>query len=155
VFENNLTVLIFGGSDGRGDFEDINNSYGYYDNNATRVFAVVDYIDSNNTAKAHIKAITESNSTTVYELYYLVRGAMAVVPVYDSGSDDYNLTLRFNYFPWKGQMYMDGSDSLLATHVVKFKFKEEGGVMRIYICIQSDQTVNGRKIILCKEKVVF
>jgi len=154
VFENNITVLVFGGSDGRGDFMDVNNSYGYYDNNATRVFKIV---DTNNTSKEmHIKAFNESNSTTVYELYYLVRGAMAVVPEYDSTSHDYNLTLRFNYFPWNGQMYKDGNSSLLATHVTQFKFKEEGGVIRIYLCISSPNVkLSDFNLTICKEKVVF
>jgi len=154
VFENNITVLVFGGSDGRGDFIDINNSYGYYDHNATRVFRIV---NTNNTSKKmHIKAFNESNSTTVYEGYYLVRGAMAVVPVYDSSSHDYNLTLKFNYFPWNGQMYMDGNSSLLATHVTQFKFREDGGVMRIYLCISSPNAkLSDFNLTICKEKVVF
>jgi prepilin-type N-terminal cleavage/methylation domain-containing protein len=176
VFENNITALVFGGSDGRGDLQDINNSYGYYDNSAIRVFGIVDtseYTDKNDSVTiAHIKAINESNSTTVYELYYLVRGAMAIVPVYDTQSEDYNLTLRFNYFPWKKstnsnrisadtsssnphQMYMEGNSSLLVTHVVKFRFYEQGGVIRVYLCVASDVTLDNKKIILCKEKVVF
>ena len=152
VFENNITVLIFSGSDGRGDFNDINNSYGYYDNNATRIFSIQKNSDINLT----VRAIKESNSTTVYEGYYLVRGAMAIVPVYDNNFRDYNLTFRFNYFPWKGQMYMDGNSSLLATHVTRFKFKEESGVMRIYLCITSPNVKLGdSNLTICKEKVVF
>ncbi|WP_456480219.1 type II secretion system protein [Nautilia sp.] len=168
VFNDKFDVLVFSGSDGRGDFEDINNSYGYYDTNASRVFEINATSDTNLT----VKAITESNSTTVYEGYYIVRGAMAIVPVYDDKYKDYNLTLRFNYFPWNvsvnsdrtsadpnpnpHQMYMEGNSTLLASHVTQFKFKEQGGVMRIYLCITSPQVkLSDYNLTLCKEKVVF
>jgi len=152
VFDNNISVLVFSGSDGRGDFDDIDNSYGYYGNSATRVFRITNNSDTNLT----IRAFTESNSTTVYEGYYIVRGGMAIVPVYDSSTRDYNLTLRFNYFPWNGQNYMDGNSTLLATHVTRFKFKEEGGVIRLYLCITSPQVkLTDFNLTICKEKVVF
>jgi len=153
IFNDKIDVLIFSGSDGRGDFEDINSSYGYYGNTATRVFQIKNVIDDKD---LNIKAITESNSTTVYEGYYIVRGAMAIVPVYDNNTHDYNLTLRLNYFPWNAENYMDGNETLLATHVTQFKFKEEGGVLRIYLCITSPQVkLTDFNLTICKEKVVF
>ena len=153
IFNDKIDVLIFSGSDGRGDFEDINSSYGYYGNTATRVFQIKNVIDDTD---LNIKAITESNSTTVYEGYYIVRGAMAIVPVYDNNTHDYNLTLRLNYFPWNAENYMDGNETLLATHVTQFKFKEEGGVLRIYLCITSPQVkLTDFNLTICKEKVVF
>ncbi|ACM93205.1 prepilin-type N-terminal cleavage/methylation domain protein [Nautilia profundicola AmH] len=152
VFADKFDVLVFSGSDGRGDFDDINNSYGYYGNTATRVFELNNTSDT----KLNIKAINPSNSTTVYEGYYLVRGAMAIVPVYDASSHDYNLTLRFNYFPWNAEMYMEGNSTLLATHVTQFKFKEEGGVVRLYLCITAPQAkLTDFNLTICKEKVVF
>ncbi len=155
VFANKIDVLVFSGADGRGDFDDVNNSYGYYGNSATRIFDINDSTDIN----LSLHAITESNSTTVYEGYYIVRGAMAIVPVYNTSTNDYNLTLRFNYFPWKATQnkFVDGNESLLATHVTKFKFKEQGGVMRIYLCITSPNVKlrNDLNLTICKEKVVF
>jgi len=153
IFTNYIDVLVFSGSDGRGDFDDINNSYGYYGNEATRVFAIKNVLNDN---ILNIKAIDESNSTTVYEGYYIVRGAMALVPVCNSAMNDCNLTLRFNYFPWKTQMYLDGNSSILATHVTQFKFKEDGGIMRIYLCLTSDSAkLKDFNLTICKEKVVF
>jgi len=153
VFADKFDVLVFSGSDGRGDFDDVNNSYGYYGNSATRVFQIQNVI---NDMKLNIKAITQSNSTTVYEGYYIVRGGMAIVPVYDSSARDYNLTLRFNYFPWNGQNYMDGNKVLLATHVARFTFKEKGGVIRLYLCITSPHVkLTDFNLTICKEKVVF
>jgi prepilin-type N-terminal cleavage/methylation domain-containing protein len=159
VFQDKYDVLVFSSSDGRGDFEDINNSYGYYNQPATRIFD----INKTSDTTLNVKAITESNSTTVYEGYYLVRGAMAIVPVYDTTTHDYNLTLRFNYFPWKpktsegrDQIYIDGNSTLLATHVTQFRFKEQNGVMRIYLCISSPNVnLSDFNLTICKEKVVF
>ena len=150
IFDENKTVLIFSGSDGRGDFLDVNNSYGYYDNNATRVFKITKINNTN----LNLKAITASNSSTVYQAYYIVRGAMAIVPVYNKTTNDYNLTLRFNYFPWNGDMYLDGNSSIITTHVTNFKFKEESGLIRIYLCITSPEAKEFN-LTICKEKVVF
>jgi prepilin-type N-terminal cleavage/methylation domain-containing protein len=159
IFDNNISVLIFSGASGRGDFNDINNSYGWYEHNATRVFSIHKNSDTNLT----LTAIDESNSTTVYEGYYIVNTAMAIVPV--KSGQEYNLTLYFNYYPWKGKHYNDGLDgnytegnsSVLATHVTQFKFKEENGLIRIYICLTSEneELRKDYNLTLCKEKVVF
>ena len=150
IFGNKLDVLVFSGSDGRGDFSDINNSYGWYDKNATKVFA----INKINETELNLSAIDESNSTTVYEGYFIVNTAMAIVPV--KTGNDYNLTLRFNYFPWLHQNYTDGNSSVIATHVTKFKFKEENGLIRIYLCITSpNKKLKDYNLTICKEKVVF
>jgi len=152
IYNDKIDVLVFSGSDGRGDFQDVNNSYGYYGNNATRVFAISPIDDTH----LNLRAITETNSTTVYEGYYIVRGAESIVPVYDNTTKDYNLTLRFNYFPWNGETYMDGNSTVLATHVTQFKFKEEGGVIRLYLCITSPNAkLTDYNLTICKEKVVF
>jgi len=152
IFGPKLDTLVFSGPDGRGDFDDVNNSYGYYGKPATRVFKI-SYISD---TRINVKAVTVSNSTTVYEGYYIVRGAMAIVPVYDSKYHDFNLTLRFNYFPWNSEMYMDGNGTLLATHVSQFRFKEEGGVIRLYLCLTSPEVkLSDYNLTLCKEKVVF
>ncbi len=160
MLENNLSVLVFSGSDGRGDLDEINNSYGYYDTNKTRIFAITSFSTYKNNKSSDtnltIKALTESNKTTVYEGYYIVRGACAIVPVYDKKYNDYNLELRFNYFPWKGQNYMDGNSSLLATNVSYFRYKEEAGVIRVYICLTSHKIkANDDNLTVCREKVVF
>jgi len=161
VFENNLSVLIFSGSNGNGAFNDINHSYGWYEtldknNSAQKVFAITHIIkdDLNNTT-IEIKAIDESNETTVYEGFFISNGAEAIVPVYND-SGDFNLTFYQNYYPWKDQNFTEGNSSLLATHVTKFRFKEENGLIRIYLCIQDPNVkVNDKNLTFCKEKVVF
>ena len=155
VFTNNLSVLIFSGADGRGAFSDINHSYGWYEtlystNKAQKIFKIHKNSDDNIT----VTAMDDSN-TTVYEGFYIVNTAMAIIPVYDK--IDYNLTLIQNYYPWKDQNFTDGNKSLLATHVTKFKFKEQNSLLRIYLCIQDpDVKINDNSYLtICKEKVVF
>ncbi len=158
VFDNNLSVLIFSGADGRGAFNDINHSYGWYEtlyptNKAQKIFKIYKNSDDNIT----VTAIDDSNNTTVYEGFYIVNTAMAIVPVYDKNYSDYNLTFVQNYYPWKDQNFTDGNKSLLATHVTEFKFKEQNSLLRIYLCIQDpDVKINDNSYLtICKEKVVF
>ena len=163
VFENNLSVLIFSGPDGRGAFNDINHSYGWYEtlypnNKAQKVFGIVKTIqDDRSHTKIRIKTIDDTNDTTVYEGFFIVKGADAIVPVYNKNTQDYNLTFIQNYYPWKDENYTDGNRSLLAAHVVQFKFRQEGGMMGIYLCIQDPKVDvgNNQKLTICKEKVVF
>ncbi|WP_457565086.1 prepilin-type N-terminal cleavage/methylation domain-containing protein [Caminibacter sp.] len=170
IFSSKHEVLVFSGSDDRGDFLDVNHSYGYYENldpnnSATRVFEIKSYnvfSEANGVSdtKLNIKAVDESNSTTVFEKYYLVNSAYAIVPVANKDSSgniiDYNLTLFYNYYPWNDEIYTDGNESLLVSNVTQFKFKDENGVVRILLCIDNPKIkVNGEPITVCKEKVVF
>jgi Tfp pilus assembly major pilin PilA len=176
VFDNNYTVLIFSGPDDRGDFLDINHSYGYYENKypsnkAMRVFHIYNppksiFNDTTGYSRLNIKAIDESNSTTVYEKYYLINSAYAIVPRCNKDKNgncvDYNLTLFYNYYPWNKQAYYDvgggkeANHSLLAAHITQFKFREENGVLRIFICVDNPNIkINNEPITVCKEKVVF
>ena len=156
VFEDNLSVIVFSGPGGRGDFNDINHSYGWYktlssSNKAQKVYAILNY--SNN--RAHIKTIDDDDNATVYESYYLVDTAMAIVPVQNE-EGDFNLTLVRNYFPWKDQNYTEGNSSLLASHVTQFKFREKGGVLMLFICIQSNNIeIKDYNLTICKERIVF
>ena len=158
VFENNLSVIIFSGSNGRGAFNDINHSYGWYkvkypNNKAQKIFAIID--KNQNIIK--IKTIDDTNDTTVYEGAFLINTAFAIVPSYNQDTKDYNLTLFFNYFPWKKQKYTDGNSSLMATHITQFKFKEQNGLLRLFLCIQDPNVkINEHEnLTICKERIVF
>ena len=160
VFDNNLSVIIFSGADGRGAFNDINHSYGWYKslyptNKAQKVFAI---IDKNETANIiRVKTIDDTNDTTVYEGFFIINTAMAIVPSYDKDNNDFNLTFIQNYYPWRDQNFTDGNKSLLAEHVIEFKFRKQNGLLRLYLCIQNPNVnINeNEKLTVCKEKVVF
>jgi len=163
VFANELSVLIFSGPAGKGAFNDINDSYGWWEtkypnNKAQKVYKIEKIInDDINNTKIRIKAINDDNESTVYEGFFISNGADAIVPVYNSDTKDFNLTFIQNYFPWKDQNYTDGNSSLLATHVTQFKFKEMNGYLVIYLCIQDPNVKieDNKFLTMCKEKVVF
>jgi len=163
VFENNLSVLIFSGASGRGDFNDINHSYGWWknkypSNKAQKVYSIIQILNDNlNITKIRIKTIDDDNESTVYEGFFISNGANAIVPVYNSSTNDYNLIFIQNYFPWKNEDYTDGNASLIAEHVIQFKFKEINGLLNIYLCVQDPNVKidENEYLTICKEKVVF
>ena len=179
-FESNTTILIFSGNDGGGDIvEDLNHSYGWYldkDRNRTAkaVFAIQKYKNYmvGNTLKTdlNISSITENNDTTLYSRYFISRSAYAFVAIENNDTlpdgkkiDDYNLTFVYNYQPWQGDWWNgthgDSNSTLVATHVTEIRFKKDldTPMIRLYICIQSENIeINStRNLTLCKEKAIF
>ena len=153
VFNKKYATLIFSGADGRGDFIDINQSYGWYSTTAKNVYQIIPISKD----LIRVKEINQSNQATVYEGFYISDGAFAIVPVYNAGTNDFNLTLKQNYFPWNDQNYTSGNTSLLVAHVTQFKFKEQNGLLRLYLCIQdpSIKINEQEKLTVCKERIVF
>lgn len=88
----------------------------------------------------------------IAEQYYLSWTAYAVVP--DDNSSDTNLRLYYNYRPWEGDKYSDGTNSLLAQHVSVFKFRQIDQVIRLKLCLNKSIT-NDFNVSFCKEKVVY
>jgi len=97
--------------------------------------------------------IKDKNITTAYEQYDLAWSAYALVP--EGSSDDFNLTLYYNFQPWDGNDYnsTDTKHSVLMEHVSSFKFIQIGETIRIKLCIRDDKTGDGYGF--CKEKVIF
>jgi prepilin-type N-terminal cleavage/methylation domain-containing protein len=175
-FENNITTLIFSGYDLGGDLTpDVNRSFGWYldkDKNRTAnsIFAIQNYKDySNNRVDLNITSITENNQTTLFERYFLVRSAYTIIPIENNTTqtNDYNLTLYYNYQPWRGDWWnklhstanQEANHTLILNHVTQFRFKknENSDIFRIYICVQSSfLDVNStNKLEVCKEGLVF
>jgi len=95
------------------------------------------------------------------EYYQLARSAYAVVfenphTVPEGGGINvWDLRLYYNYQPWEGETYIDGSNSLLLRDVSVFRFKSEAGnSLRIKLCTV-EQISETEKISLCKEKAVI
>jgi len=122
--------------------------------------------DGNSTIKVRIKTGTidvfdlsaENTSDLpddIYEQYDLAHTAYAIVPEGNS-TNDFNLTLKYNYQPWDDENYGDGNSSVLAEHASLFRFKQEQSVIQVKLCLHdSNETGVGDMIVVCKEKVVF
>ena len=179
-FESNTTTLIFSGNDLGGDIvDDLNHSYGWYYNEskqrqAKAVFAIQGYNTEKNSSglytELNITSITENNDTTLYSRYFITRSAYALVPIENNITladgrkiNDYNLTFVYNYQPWQGDWWNgthgESNSTLLATHVTEIRFKKDldTPVIRVYICIQSEnlELNNTRNLTLCKEKAIY
>jgi prepilin-type N-terminal cleavage/methylation domain-containing protein len=91
----------------------------------------------------------------LYEQYYLSHTAYALVPV--GAADDFNLTLVYNYQPWEGDTYANGTPGVLAEHVSTFRIRQEGDMVRIKLCIHdaNQSTANTFDFSACKEKVIY
>lgn len=153
VFGNELAVLVFGGPAGRGTLSsEFNNSYGYYIYPAEQIYGIIPNSETNWTL---VQLTTNQEQVKIFQDYYILRGAAAIVPV-QIKEGEYNLTYHFNYFPWKDENYTEGNVTLLADHVTEFEFKEVNGNLVIYICITTDNAdLAEYNLTVCKEKVIY
>jgi len=90
----------------------------------------------------------------LYEQYYLVHTAYTLVPV-GANANDYNLTLVYNYQPWAGETYANGTTSVLAEHVSTFRIRQDGDIVRIKLCIHDNNQSGSFDFSACKEKVIY
>ncbi len=101
-----------------------------------------------------IDATQQDNNRSICEQYYLAWSAYAIVPE-GNDSEDFNLTLRYNYQPWYAERYdQDAQKTLLAEHVSTFRVMQVGETLRIKVCIQ-DGNITGEPVGFCKEKAIF
>ncbi len=121
-----------------------------------------DGVDGNYTIKVKFtmpnRDILEINDTVVpdeiFEQYNLSWSAYAIVPE-GNNTNDFNLTLHYNYQPWEDENYTVGQSSLLAEHVSTFKFTKIGDTIRLKLCIHDNNQSGNFDFAFCKEKVIF
>lgn len=89
----------------------------------------------------------------IFEQYYLSHSAYALVP--EGDPNDFNLTLKYNYQPWEGESYADGSSAVLAENVSTFRFQQAGSTLRIKLCIHDNNQSYEGDFSACKETVVY
>ncbi|NOQ30370.1 MAG: prepilin-type N-terminal cleavage/methylation domain-containing protein [Helicobacteraceae bacterium] len=82
----------------------------------------------------------------IYEFYQLAWSAYAIK------HSDGNLTLYYNYQPWEGEKYSDGSSATLMENVDSFRVQAIGEMIKLQLCVQSDLISTYS---LCKEKAIF
>lgn len=88
------------------------------------------------------------SGVSVYEYYQLAWTAYAVVH-----SEDGNLTLHYDYQPWQGESYTNSKTALIMQNVSTFRFKANGSIVKIQVCVDGKITEGGYSI--CKEKTIF
>ena len=118
-----------------------------FDNNAT----IKVYYQGGDNTHLHF---TDRGSRDICEQYLLAWSAYAIVPE-GNNTNDFNLTLRYNYQPWNGEDYNQTTTSvLLAEHVSTFRVMQVGDSIRIKVCIQ-DGNITGTPYGFCKEKAIY
>lgn len=106
--------------------------------------------------------LTDFNGDTfgdIHEQYYLSHTAYALDLV-NTGVNDFNLTLHYNYQPWQNERFNDANTprSVLAEHVSTFRIaQDESGVIRIKLCLHdNNQSIaSDFDFGACKEKVIY
>jgi hypothetical protein len=118
----NDSAIIFKGAYG---YTEDGYGWNYSDFNHTKIFPV----------KYKSEDVLEFNSTSnfsnvrINEKYILTWTAYGLVL-----SDDGNLTLYYNYRPWKGEKYSDGNSSLILEDVKSVNFLQVDKALRVQIC---------------------
>jgi len=133
------------------------------------VFDLGDYgwngVDGNATHKVAYTAglndtleFIEANATKpteIYEQYDLSWSAYAIVPE-GNNTNDFNLTLHYNYQPWENERYdTNATTSVLIEHASTFKFTKIGDTIRLKLCIHDNNQSGNYDFAFCKEKVVY
>lgn len=86
------------------------------------------------------------SGATIYEHYQFIKSAYAIE------NDNGTLWLYTDYQPWKGGSYGDGNKFKLMENVDTFRFRMDGTLMRLQLCVKSTMM---EEYSLCKEKTVF
>lgn len=144
---------------------DIQNAFGF-DVNTHNCTNVAQATAATDPEEIRITNFENNNSKVqISNQYYLAHTAYAVVPEnitqYTSNGQNYNqfdLVLRYDYQPWRGQTYLDGRRALIARNVTMFRFKDENGAVALKLCIREDKDeVQSDDVdsIVCKSQVVY
>lgn len=129
----------------------------FYNNTANNYTLKVTRNGTSNTAFRITDDDNASNygeaNRAIFEQYYLSHSAYALVP--EGSPNDFNLTLKYNYQPWEGEAYADGSSAVLAENVSTFRFQLAGSTLRLKLCIHDNNQSYESDFSACKETVVY
>ncbi|MDR0467292.1 MAG: prepilin-type N-terminal cleavage/methylation domain-containing protein [Campylobacteraceae bacterium] len=102
--------------------------------------------------------VVSKTPTSIFEHYYLAHTAYAISREATGNADDFNLVLYYNYQPWSGGTWNSTTTSkaVLAEHVNLFRVNQVGNTVRIKLCLHDAEVSGaGRKLVACKEEVIF
>jgi len=106
------------------------------------------------TSDTQLTFLRPNEAKFVSERYKLAWSAYAIVPEDRDGDNLWDLFLYYNYQPWNGENYIDGTKKLLINNVSVFKFTKNGGILQFKLCASAQISTNNY-ISTCKEKVVL
>lgn len=74
-----------------------------------------------------------------------------------NSNNDGNLTLYYNYRPWKGQKWSDTNTShaLIMQDVDTFQYKAVGDLIKVQLCVKDGNISSDGGYSVCKEKTIF
>ena len=141
---NNSTVAIF--FPGNYDYTTV----GYNGDTPSGLGLVNNYNSAKNTL------FFANSLQRITEHYKLAWSAYAVVPRnYDDTEKTFDLYLKYNFRPWKGEDYdTDGIYKLLASNVTVFKTYATQNRIHIKLCVKERFSIKNSASV-CREKVVF
>ena len=98
-----------------------------------------------------VPGVDDFTGVDVYEQYKLAWTAYALELV---GT---NLTLYYDYQPWKGESYNDinRSSAILMQDVSTFKFQGIGDTIKLQVCVSDNNITGDGGYSICKEKAIF
>ncbi|MBN7287661.1 MULTISPECIES: prepilin-type N-terminal cleavage/methylation domain-containing protein [Campylobacter] len=109
-------------------------------------------------ARASVKDGTTLNISNydgkrVSEQYHLAYTAYAISTGENSAQGDFDLILHYNYRPWMGEKYdsQNTPKATLASHVTRFNFIEQNGVIALKLCIKAENS----EATICKTKAIY
>ena len=160
----NGSSLIFAGSFDEGSVvygSDFNNSFGWHHGTANEVFEI-------NATDGAGKLYLSSKPETIYEKYYLLKSAYAIVKYDDNLSictnltdihkDENNLLLFYDYYPWKGETFCgDANVTILSSEANGFDIDFIDGNLQFNLTLERKIRKRGKetKVQISKQKVVF
>jgi len=163
----NGSALIFAGSFDEGsvvyDEADFNNSFGWHDNNHTKIFEI-------NTTSIGAELSLTTHPSKIYEKYYLLKSAYTITKYDDNLSsctsisnlaitpDDNTLLLFYDYKPWKGENFCDDAKvTTLSKEAKGFSVDFVNGNLQFNLTLERTVRKRGKDLTIqvSKQKVVF
>jgi len=93
--------------------------------------------------------------TDVYENYKLAWTAYAIeTRDFDEDGDD-DLVLSYDFQPWTGDTFANGTAVLLLHNVDTFTFQAIGSLIQIEVCAHEQNLLGGGQYAICKEIAIF
>lgn len=149
----------------------LSNNQADFTNNTVAIFFPGNYnyltIGYNGTPVSGLGLVNNFNSATntlsfsnnlqrITEHYKLAWSAYAVVPRnYNPKEKTFDLYLKYNFRPWRGEDYnTDGIYKLLASNVTVFKTYATQNRVHIKLCVKERFSIKNSASV-CREKVVF